>query len=349
MRRLRPLRRLARAPAEPGAGRANVLRPPPPPRRSPGSALAPLSGRPPGGRVNGKPKRQGLLGELICPEDRCGEPEPPPGLTAILDLSMAWGAANAETRSISSQQRGSGQPPRGTPQRERRGSARTTGGARPAARDQVIARRMARLDRLEAAGGSDRTSTSDTSSRELPRPRRNRAVFAVVSALEQTGFAAGYLELHDLAGRAADLVLGPDPGRAPRRGRSRCAPRKVGPRASDFGARWSAAYQAALANLEALRVAPPSERNNDETFTTPRSSWLRGRSSPWGPPQGVLAAAVRGGRLLPGGRDRLACPRRARSPARGAGLFPTAADGARHDGRCEQSPRARSSAARGAS
>jgi hypothetical protein len=239
--------------------------------------------------------RRALIGDLISADARCAleplttsrahsVPRPVYGVDPLI------AAANAETRSLGRQRR---LLEAARQQLLDVSAAVPVEPAADRARRVLIARRLARLDRLEAAGVSPDVDLG-FQLREAAARGETQRLFAGLSALEQSAFAAGDLALHRLAGRAADLLWGPGAD-----DRTVSAARTSSLRQSQeqlFGPRLQSAiddaYQAGLRNLKALRATPPEERKEDGFFYSKEffDDWERYFTV--GATQGMLSAAV---------------------------------------------------------
>lgn len=153
--------------------------------------------------------RRPLLRQLICAEARCalaplttagshGEPHPVHGVDALI------AAANAETRSIGRQRR---LLEAARQQLLDAGAALRLDVEAERARRTLLARRIARLDRVEAAGVA-RDVDLGYQVREAAERRELPRLCAALSALEESAFVAGDLDLHRLARRASEVLWG---------------------------------------------------------------------------------------------------------------------------------------------
>jgi len=215
------------------------------------------------------PARRPLLGELLCADARCalapltvasshGDPRPIHGVDALI------AAASAETRSIGRQRR---LLEAARQQLLDAGAAVRVDEKAERARRVLLARRIARIDRFEAAGVAPDVDLGfqvrEAAARgELPR------LCAALCALEESAFAAGDYPLQRLAGAAVAALSGGPERRlaAPARARSLAASHE-----QIFGSALRAsidrAYQTAARRLAQLRADPPSDPDVAFLFT----------------------------------------------------------------------------------
>ncbi|HXU01093.1 MAG TPA: hypothetical protein VN903_08880, partial [Polyangia bacterium] len=153
--------------------------------------------------------RRSLLRDLMCADARYtliplttatshGDARAVHGIDALI------GAASAETRSIGRQRR---LLEAARQQLLDAGAALKLNDEAERARRVLLARRIARIDRLEAAGVSPDVDLG-YQVREAAARREIARLGAALSALEESAFVAGDTQLHRLAGRAADMLWG---------------------------------------------------------------------------------------------------------------------------------------------
>jgi hypothetical protein len=237
--------------------------------------------------------RRPSLRDLICPDARCtlaplttasshGDPQPVHGVDALI------AAARVETRSIGRQRR---LLEAARQQLLDAGAALRLDAAAERARRVLLTRRIARIDRLEAAGVAPDVDLGyqvrEAAERaELPR------LCAALSALEESAFVAGDAELHRLASRASDALWG---GAA---NRNRGKAREESLRASEdqmFGPPLRAAidrgYAAGLHQLREMEAGRGSKPDDEIVFSKDYAaqweSFLTGKAT-----EELLAAAV---------------------------------------------------------
>ena len=155
------------------------------------------------------PEHRPLLSELISADARCalaplttasshGDPRPIHGVDALI------AAANAETRSIGRQRR---LLEAARQQLLDASAAIRLDPAAERARRVLLARRISRLDRLQAAGVAPDIDLG-YQIREAAERGETARLYAALAGLEESAFAAGDIALQRLASRASASLAG---------------------------------------------------------------------------------------------------------------------------------------------